>query len=97
MDKLLIKCSNCDYKFFTKKVTLSKDNIKEEKLNFSIALKANVKHLGDLEKEYADLASIIKQSKDTIKSLQKGIDELDTIVQCSSCGLRLHALQNEVS
>ena len=51
MEKCLIKCSSCKWKFFTKKVILTKPEIEAQKTKLGAELKNFVKYSKDLEKK----------------------------------------------
>jgi DNA-directed RNA polymerase subunit RPC12/RpoP len=94
--KLLVKCSNCGYRFFTKKQTLSKDEVSEKRGALANESKDYQKVLDDLTRDFKTLNDKISSTKLIIKQINKDRDDLDTIIQCSKCGLRLHALECEV-
>ena len=96
MEKRLIKCSYCKHTFFTKKVILNKDQIKAQKLKLDIDQKSFIKYQDELETQITLLQAKLRKTKSTIKEIKNEIEELDTIVQCSECGERINALENEV-
>ena len=96
MDKRLIKCHDCKHTFFTNKITFTNEEIKLKKNKLMNELKEFSDFGMDLQVELALLQNKIKANIVTVKQIDTDLDELNFKVQCSECGTRLHAIENEV-
>lgn len=94
--KRIIKCSGCKNVFFTKKVTLSKSEIADKRSASNAVIRQLEKEIASLEYAKEKINSKIANKRKFIIDEQKTLADLDFIVQCSSCGIRLPALENEV-
>lgn len=88
MDKILVKCPNCNNTFFTNKVNLDNIDNAIDKAKKILENKFN--------SDIPNLNEILVQTKETMITLSKDLENANKVVQCSKCGLRMRALENEV-
>jgi DNA-directed RNA polymerase subunit RPC12/RpoP len=94
--KLLVKCSNCGYRFFTKKQTLSKTQVNEKRGALTAELKDHKETLVKLTQQLKHVNDRLSNVKMIIREIEIEKADLDAVVQCSKCGLRFHAFECEV-
>ena len=94
--KLLVKCGNCGYRFFTKKQALTKKQVNDRKGDLTNEVKVHQVELDSLTLELKKVNDNISKTKLIIREIHKKYDYLDAITQCSQCGLRFIALDSEV-
>jgi ribosomal protein S27E len=96
MEKRLIKCHDCKHTFFTNKITFSNEEIKLKKNKLMSELKEFSDYGIDLLVQLQKIQDKIKANSIITKQINTDLDELNFKVQCSECGTRLHAVENEV-
>ena len=105
--KLLVKCGNCGYRFFTKKQALTKKQVNDRKGDLTNKVKVHQAELDSLTlelKQVNDSLTLelkkvndsISKTKLIIREINKEYDDLDAIAQCKQCGLRFIVLDREV-
>ena len=95
-DKPLVQCNHCKHSFFTNKIpSKSKSVILKETNKLGTELVKFEAYHDELESELFTLKQNIKSAKESIINIKKDIRALRPTVQCSNCGERINALENQ--
>lgn len=97
MTKKIIKCSSCKNVFFTNKKILTKSEFQDQAEPLYNEIKEFLKDLKTNESLLLKTKKQIKITKNTINDIKRDIMNLNTKVQCSNCGTRINAIDNEVN